>query len=155
MFWKWNDPAVCRKYNQQEDSPPPLSPPLQTIRWVPRFASQINKLSAFMFFSFTRNLNPFIQCCGSGDVHAGSRIVIFTHPGSRIQKQQQNRGVKKFFARPYFVPKYFPKLKIIFFLMLKKKFWANFRRIIELFSQKKGLGSEIRDSEKTYSELWI
>jgi hypothetical protein len=25
----------------------------------------------------------------------GSRILIFTHPGSRIQKQKQKRGVKK------------------------------------------------------------
>ncbi len=45
--------------------------------------------------------------------------------------------------------------------MLKKKIWANFQRIIELFTKKivKKLlkiwswdpGSEIRDSEKTYS----
>jgi hypothetical protein len=45
--------------------------------------------------------------------------------------------------------------------VLKKKIWANFQRIIELFTQKtvKKLlkiwswdpGSEIRDSEKTYS----
>jgi hypothetical protein len=47
--------------------------------------------------------------------------------------------------------------------MLKKKIWANFQRIIELFTQKTdtklskcGLGirdpeSEIRDPEKTYS----
>jgi hypothetical protein len=29
------------------------------------------------------------------DVYPGSRILIFPHPGSRIQKQQQKRGVKK------------------------------------------------------------
>ncbi len=29
------------------------------------------------------------------DVYPGSRILIFTHPRSRIQKQQQKRGVKK------------------------------------------------------------
>jgi hypothetical protein len=29
------------------------------------------------------------------DVYPGSRILIFTHPGSRIQKQQQKRGMKK------------------------------------------------------------
>ena len=42
--------------------------------------------------------------CGSGsglavlrirDVYPGSRILIFTHPGSRIQKQLQKGGVKK------------------------------------------------------------
>ena len=39
------------------------------------------------------------------DVYPGSRILIFTHPGSRIpdlgsriQKQQQKRGVKKIFV---------------------------------------------------------
>jgi hypothetical protein len=43
--------------------------------------------------------------------------------------------------------------------MLKKKIWPNFPRIIEVFTQKNchqalknmGLGSEIRDPEKTYS----
>jgi hypothetical protein len=29
------------------------------------------------------------------DVYPGSRILFFTHPGSRIQKQQQKREVKK------------------------------------------------------------
>jgi hypothetical protein len=29
------------------------------------------------------------------DVYPGSRILIFTHPGSRIQKQQQKRGMEK------------------------------------------------------------
>jgi hypothetical protein len=49
------------------------------------------------------------------------------------------------------------------FDMLKKKIWANFQRILELFTQKLSLssqkygfeirdpGSEIRDPEKTYS----
>ncbi len=55
------------------------------------------------------------------DVYPGSRILIFTHPGSRIQKQQQKRGVKK---------NYFS------FEVLKKKIWANFHKIIELFTQK-------------------
>jgi hypothetical protein len=30
------------------------------------------------------------------DVYPGSRILILTHLGSRIQKQQQKRGVKKY-----------------------------------------------------------
>jgi hypothetical protein len=29
------------------------------------------------------------------NVYPGSRILIFSHPGTRIQKQQQKRGVKK------------------------------------------------------------
>jgi hypothetical protein len=56
------------------------------------------------------------------DVYPGSRIRIFSHPGSRIQKQQQKRGVK--------IENYFS------FEVLKKKIWANFQRIIELFTQK-------------------
>jgi hypothetical protein len=36
------------------------------------------------------------------DVYLGSRILIFTHPGSQIQKQQQKRANKShmFFGLP-------------------------------------------------------
>jgi hypothetical protein len=37
------------------------------------------------------------------DVYPGSRILIFTHPGSRIQKQQQKRWVKKKFVSNLFM----------------------------------------------------
>jgi hypothetical protein len=37
------------------------------------------------------------------DVYPGSRILIFTHPGSRIQKQQQKREVKKLVVIPFYV----------------------------------------------------
>jgi hypothetical protein len=72
------------------------------------------------------------------DVYPGSRILIFTHPGSRIQKQQQKRGVKKkFVVITFYVATNFTKLQIILvFEVLKKKMWANFQRIIELFTQK-------------------
>jgi hypothetical protein len=70
------------------------------------------------------------------DVYPGSRILIFTHPGSRIQKQQQKRGVKKNVVIPFYVATNFTKLQIILVLVLKKKIWANFQRIIELFTQK-------------------
>jgi hypothetical protein len=95
------------------------------------------------------------------DVYPGSRILIFTHPGSRIQKQQQKRGVKKIFCHTFLCSHKFHKIKNYFsFEVLKKKIWANFQRIIELFtlklslsSQKYGFGirdpgSEIRDPEK-------
>jgi hypothetical protein len=36
-------------------------------------------------------------------VLAGSRILIFTHPGSRIPKQLQKRGVKKIYCHTFFV----------------------------------------------------
>jgi hypothetical protein len=45
-----------------------------------------------------------------------SRILIFTHHESRIQKPQQKRGVKKIVVIPFFVSTNFTKLKIIVFL---------------------------------------
>ncbi len=45
------------------------------------------------------------------DVYPGSRIPIFIHSGSQIQKQQQKRGVKKkFVVKPFFVATNFTKL---------------------------------------------
>jgi hypothetical protein len=51
-----------------------------------------------------------------------SRILIFTHPGSRIQKHVATKFHK--------IEHYFS------FEVLKKKIWANFQRIMELFTQK-------------------
>jgi hypothetical protein len=71
------------------------------------------------------------------DVYPGSRIQIFTHPGSRVQKQQQKRGVKIFFFHTFFCSHKFHITENYFiFEMLKKKIWANFKRIIEIFTQK-------------------
>ncbi len=50
------------------------------------------------------------------DVYTGSRILIFTHPGSRIQKQQQKRGVNKCVVIPFYVATNFTKLQIILVL---------------------------------------
>jgi hypothetical protein len=91
-----------------------------------------------------------------------SRILIFTHPGSRIQKQQPKREVKKISCHTFLCGHKFHKIVTYFsFEVLKKKICANFQRIIELFTKKtvKKLlkiwswdpGSEIRDPEKTYS----
>ncbi len=49
------------------------------------------------------------------DVYPGSRILIFTHSGSQIQKQQQKRGVKKISCQTFYVATNFTKLKIILF----------------------------------------
>jgi hypothetical protein len=58
-------------------------------------------------------------------------------PGSRIQKQQQKRGVKKNFCHTFLCSHKFHKIEHYFsFEVLKKKIWANFQRIIELFTQK-------------------
>jgi hypothetical protein len=78
------------------------------------------------------------------DVHPESRILTFTHPGSRIpnpgsriQKQEQKRRVKKICCYTFFCSHKFHKIVNYFiFEMLKKKIWANFQRIIELFTQK-------------------
>jgi hypothetical protein len=71
------------------------------------------------------------------DVYPGSRIRIFSHPGSRIQKQQQKRGVKKIFCHTFLCSHKFHKIENYFsFEVLKKKIWANFQRIKELFTQK-------------------
>jgi hypothetical protein len=92
-----------------------------------------------------------------------SRILIFTHPGSRIQKQQQNRGVKKISGHTIFCSHKFHNIENYFiFEMMKKIIWAHFQRIIALFPPKNvnnlskiwvwDPGSEIRDPEKPYSE---
>jgi hypothetical protein len=86
-------------------------------------------------------INPNPQLCAVlriRDVYPGSRILIFTHPGSRIQKQQQKREVKKICWLNFLCSHKFHKIAnyISFFEVQKKKIWANFQRIIELFTQK-------------------
>ncbi len=97
----------------------------------------------------------------------GSRILIFTHPGSRIsdpgsripdpKTTAKERGEKNFWCSTFFCSHKCHIIENYFiFEMLKKNFLANFQRIIELFTQKivtklsnKGLGSGIL--KKTYS----
>jgi hypothetical protein len=84
--------------------------------------------------------------------------------GSRISDPKtvtKERGEKKLLSYFFFVVTNFTKLIIVIFGMLKKKIWANFQRIVEVFTQKIfnmlsniwvwDPGSEIRDPEKTYS----
>ncbi len=57
--------------------------------------------------------------------------------GSRIQKQEQKRGVNKILSLYLFCGHKFHKIVNYFiFEMLEKKIWANFQRIIDLFTQK-------------------
>ncbi len=105
-------------------------------------------------------------------VYPGSRILIFTHPGSRIpdlgsripdpKTATKERCEKKLSCHTFLCSHKFHKIVNYFsFEVLKKKIWANFQRIIELSTKKivKKLlkiwswdtGSEIRDPEKTYS----
>ncbi len=65
-----------------------------------------------------------------------SRILIFTHPGSRIQKQLQKRGVKKICFHNFLCSHKFHNIENYFSSeVLRKKIWANFQRIIEIFTQ--------------------
>ncbi len=69
----------------------------------------------------------------------GSWFLPIPDPGSRIQKQQQKRGVKKkLVVITFFLCSHkFHKIANYFsFEVLNKKIWANFQRIIELFTQK-------------------
>ncbi len=76
------------------------------------------------------------------DLYPWSRILIFTHSGSRIsdpgsKNSNKREGWKKFVVKPFFVAINFTKLNIIlFFKCWRKKVWASFQRIIELFTQK-------------------
>jgi hypothetical protein len=85
---------------------------------------------------------------------------------SRIQKQQQKRGIKKNFCHNFLCSLKFHKIPNYFsFEVLNKKIWANFQRIIELFTQKIvtklskiGIwdpGSEIRDPQHCFLVLLL
>jgi hypothetical protein len=75
--------------------------------------------------------------CSVADPGCLSRILIFTHPGSPIPDPKtatKERGEKNFCHT--FSHK-FQKIENYFsFEVLKKKIWANFQRITELFTQK-------------------
>ncbi len=67
------------------------------------------------------------------DVYPGSRT---SDPVSRIQKQQQNIGLKKVCCRIFFCCHKNHKIEnFINFELVKKKFWANLQRIIEFSPQ--------------------
>jgi hypothetical protein len=83
----------------------------------------------------------------------GSRILIFTHPGSRIPDLEsripdlesripdpktgtKERGETIFFYTFFCSHKFHKIVNYFIFEMLKKKIKANFQRIIELFTQK-------------------
>ncbi len=72
------------------------------------------------------------------DVYPGSRILIFVHPGSRIQKQQQKRGVKKICCPAYFCSHKNHKIENnINFELVTKKNLGQFTTNIELLLLRK------------------
>jgi hypothetical protein len=98
-----------------------------------------------------------------------SRILIFTHPGSHIsdlgslipdpKTATKERSETKFVVIRFFVATNFAKLKIIFFLKCLRKKIGPISKNYRTFYPKSchsalknmGLGSGIRDPEKTYS----
>jgi hypothetical protein len=74
------------------------------------------------------------------DVYPGSRVLIFTHPGSRISDPgsripdpkiaTKERGETKFVVIRFFIATNFTKLKIVLFLKyLRKKFGSIFKEL--------------------------
>ncbi len=70
----------------------------------------------------------------------GSWFLPIPDPGSRIPDSKTattERGEKKIFVLTFYAATNFSKLQIILVLECwRKKIWANFQRIIELFTQK-------------------
>ncbi len=70
------------------------------------------------------------------DFYPRSRILIFSHPGSWIQNSNKREGWKKISCHNFLCSQKFHKIAYYFsFELLKKKIWANFQRIIELWNQ--------------------
>jgi hypothetical protein len=76
----------------------------------------------------SRQLIPMLRI---RDVYPRSRILIFSHPGSWIQKSTKERGEKKLVVITF---KFHKIANYFSFELLKKEIWANFQRIIELFN---------------------
>ncbi len=77
------------------------------------------------------------QCCGSGMFipDPGSWFLPIPDPGSKTATKE--RGEKKLDVKPFYLATKFNKIVNYFsFEVLKKKIWANFQRILELFTKK-------------------
>ncbi len=77
------------------------------------------------------------QCCGSGMFipDAGSWFLPIPDPGTKNSNKRE--GWKKIWCHTFLCSHKFHKIVNYFsFEVLKKKIWANFQRIIELFAQK-------------------
>ncbi len=70
----------------------------------------------------------------------GSWFLHIPDPGSRIPDPKtvpKERDEKKFCYHTFFCSHKFHKIECyVIFEMLKKKIWANFQRIVEVFTQK-------------------
>jgi hypothetical protein len=75
-----------------------------------------------------------IQNTSVADPGCLSRILIFTHPGSKNSNKRE--GWKKISFNFLCSHKFLKIANYLSFEVLQKKIWANFQRIIELFTQK-------------------
>ncbi len=76
------------------------------------------------------------QCCGSGMFIPDPDFYPSRIPDPNTA--MKDRGEKKFVFIPFFWAIKFTKLNCFIFEMLKNKNWANYQRIIELFTPKIG-----------------
>ena len=85
------------------------------------------------------------QCCGSGMFipDPGSWFLPIPDPGSKNKNKNKREGWKKICCHNFLCSHKFHKIANYFsFEVLKKKFLANFQRIIEIFSQKLSICSQ-------------
>ncbi len=81
------------------------------------------------------------------DVYPGSRILNFTHPGSRIPDPKtvpKERDEKKFCYHTFFCSHKFHKIEYyVNFEMLKKKFWPIFKELLKFLPKIFSICSQI------------
>ncbi len=83
------------------------------------------------------NTNGTHQCWGSGMFIPDPRSWFLPIPDPGSKNSSKREGWKKISFHTFFCSHKFDKIENYFiFEMLKKKIWANFQRIIELFTQK-------------------
>jgi hypothetical protein len=95
---------------------------------IPKSLEPIAHLPAARSSHTCRKIQPPASSVADPGCYPRSRILIFIHPGSQIQKQQQKRGVKKICCHKFLCSHKFHKIANYFsFEVLKKKFLANFK----------------------------
>ncbi len=89
---------------------------------------------------YRRKCRPFHRLdCSVADPGCLSRILIFTHPGSRIPDPKtatKERGEKNLLSYIFLYPQISQNVKLFYFWTAEKKILGKFQRIIELFTQK-------------------
>ncbi len=76
------------------------------------FTEELEQSGADTIMSYEEYIK--ISVLRNRDVYPGSRILIISDPGSRIQKQQQKKGVKKISCQIFFCSHKFHKTENYF-----------------------------------------